>query len=324
MLAGSTAPILFALLASTFACAHPPRSGMTPTPVAAGAPEPIPQAESATIGLPTPADSKPVRATHMVEAGETITSIAPRYGITIGDLARANPELNPDRIRAGQSILLPEHAWREPLPRDAPQRESAPDLRHRVEAGENLYRIGVRYQVTVAEIAEANGLADPFVVYPGQELRIPDARRRVTADEAVPAPITAPAPQPLEAVFRALDETEVALREARFEESLGAVRRANVELEEVLALRAADSESQAAAVRSAMLEGTSHAGLGDEEAAIQSFARILALDPNYTPDRERTSPKIRQLFEAARSAAPSEPVAEPVAPPPASSSSTPR
>ena len=63
---------------------------------------------------------------------------------------------------------------------------------------------------------------------------------------------------------------------------------------------------------------------GDEEAAIQSFARILALDPNHTPDRERTSPKIRQLFEAARSAAPSEPVAEPVAPPPASSSSTPR
>ncbi len=47
------------------------------------------------------------------------------------------------------------------------------DGTHVVQPGENLYRIAIRYGVTVEVLAEANGLSDPTLIRPGQVLRIP-------------------------------------------------------------------------------------------------------------------------------------------------------
>lgn len=44
---------------------------------------------------------------------------------------------------------------------------------HVVQPGENLYRISLRYGVSIESIAAANGLADPTRIYAGQVLRIP-------------------------------------------------------------------------------------------------------------------------------------------------------
>ncbi len=45
--------------------------------------------------------------------------------------------------------------------------------RHVVQAGENLFRIALRYGITVDELAAANGITDPTRVYVGQVLIIP-------------------------------------------------------------------------------------------------------------------------------------------------------
>ncbi len=72
---------------------------------------------------------------------------------------------------------------------DPTEEEAAPTLapstaeagRHTVQAGENMFRIALRYGTTVQAIANANGIANPALIYVGQMLTIPEPG-------AVPAP----------------------------------------------------------------------------------------------------------------------------------------
>jgi membrane-bound lytic murein transglycosylase D len=44
---------------------------------------------------------------HRVMAGETLSAIASRYGISVGDVQRANPGLDPRRLRIGHLLMIP-------------------------------------------------------------------------------------------------------------------------------------------------------------------------------------------------------------------------
>lgn len=65
------------------------------------------------------------------------------------------------------------------LPGCASRREGGPGVIHHVEAGENLYRIGLRYGVPAKEIARANGIRDVTNLRVGQRLYIPGVRARL-------------------------------------------------------------------------------------------------------------------------------------------------
>ncbi|MCP4907610.1 MAG: LysM peptidoglycan-binding domain-containing M23 family metallopeptidase [bacterium] len=56
-----------------------------------------------------------------------------------------------------------------------------PGVIHHVEAGENLYRIGLRYGVSSKQIARANGIRDVTNLRIGQRLFIPGVRTRLRA-----------------------------------------------------------------------------------------------------------------------------------------------
>jgi murein DD-endopeptidase MepM/ murein hydrolase activator NlpD len=60
-------------------------------------------------------------------------------------------------------------------------RSGGPGVIHHVKAGENLYRIGLRYHVPAKQIAKANGIRDVTELRVGQRLFIPGARRRLDA-----------------------------------------------------------------------------------------------------------------------------------------------
>ncbi len=57
----------------------------------------------------------------------------------------------------------------------APTQETSPtgEIIHTVQAGENLFRIGLRYGFTIQELATYNGIANPDVLSVGQQIRIP-------------------------------------------------------------------------------------------------------------------------------------------------------
>jgi len=67
----------------------------------------------ASVSPPSNALSRPavsparVKRTHVVKSGETLATIARRYGIRLDALKACNPGLDPRRLRVGQTLNLP-------------------------------------------------------------------------------------------------------------------------------------------------------------------------------------------------------------------------
>lgn len=47
--------------------------------------------------------------THIVKPGDTLAGIAAMHGVTLAELMRANPGVNPYNLRIGQRINVPMH-----------------------------------------------------------------------------------------------------------------------------------------------------------------------------------------------------------------------
>ena len=112
-------------------------------------------------------------------------------------------------------------ATRAPSPAPAAARDGgaarARDATYEVASGDTLYGISQRLGVTLAVLGRANGLAAPWVIRPGQRLRVPGGASSCcsapVADNGRPAPDAAPATAPATVTVTAL-ETPAASREA--------------------------------------------------------------------------------------------------------------
>ncbi len=103
---------------------------------------------------------------YTVKAGDTLSTIAARYGVSVVRLKRAN-RLSGDSLRIGDRLEIPTQV----AVSDAPKRV-AKSRTHRVRSGESLYTIGKRYGVSVDRLKAANGLRRNTIRV-GQELVIP-------------------------------------------------------------------------------------------------------------------------------------------------------
>ena len=106
---------------------------------------------------------------HVVGWGETLFSIARRYGTSVDAICAANGIADPTRIYAGQRLTIPSSN----AASSAPSVPAAAGGTHVVRAGENLFRIALRYGTTVQALAELNGIYNPGHVVAGQRLVIP-------------------------------------------------------------------------------------------------------------------------------------------------------
>jgi LysM repeat protein/Tfp pilus assembly protein PilF len=52
-------------------------------------------------------DARPSTRTYAVKAGDTLTSIARKYGVKVDALLAANPTLDPKRMKVGQALKIP-------------------------------------------------------------------------------------------------------------------------------------------------------------------------------------------------------------------------
>ena len=99
------------LRAQLASLAPEPASAPTPQSLARSAPVPPHDVATGNVARPIPPTagrpaSMPGR-THVVQAGETPMAIARKYGVKLDDLLRANPGLDPKRMRAGKTLNLP-------------------------------------------------------------------------------------------------------------------------------------------------------------------------------------------------------------------------
>jgi len=148
---------------STTAAGTTPTIALTPTPVRTTAPTSVPTSVPTTAPTAIPTKAVSGEQTHVVQPGENLFRIALHYGMTYQALAAANGIVNPDLIYVGQKLIISAEA----------PAVSTGERIHVVQPGENLFRIGLKYGVTVAAIATANGISDVNFIYPGQRLRIP-------------------------------------------------------------------------------------------------------------------------------------------------------
>lgn len=117
----------------------------------------------------------------VVQAGDTLTRLSKRHGVSIATLVELNDLAHPNRIYAGQRLRIATSAPRATRPLAAP----APARVHTVGHGQNLTVIARQFRVTVAAIVEANNIANASRIYAGQRLAIPTPP---TAAAAAPGP----------------------------------------------------------------------------------------------------------------------------------------
>ena len=106
---------------------------------------------------------------HRVRPGETLSHLARRYGVTVESIRAANGGIRPNRVRAGQTLLVP---GRGGVAKSAAAARPTGASYHRVQRGENLTVIARRYDVSVRQLRAWNGLGSRSLIQAGQRLRV--------------------------------------------------------------------------------------------------------------------------------------------------------
>ncbi|EMF0442376.1 LysM peptidoglycan-binding domain-containing protein [Enterococcus hirae] len=94
--------------------------------------------------------------THVVQYGETLSSIATKYRTTYQGLASLNGLSNPNMIYAGQVLKV--------------NGTASTTRTYTVRSEDNLSSIASKLGTTYQALAQRNGLANPNLIYPGQTL----------------------------------------------------------------------------------------------------------------------------------------------------------
>ena len=112
-------------------------------------------------GLTVNAQENQTYILHTIEKGQSLYSIASMYGVSQADIVKMNPGSD-QKIYIGHTLRIPRNTT-------GSQKETF----HTIEAGETLYRLTVKYNVSAKAICDANpGLsAENFRI--GQVIRIP-------------------------------------------------------------------------------------------------------------------------------------------------------
>ena len=105
-----------------------------------------------------PTNTTPIPKVHLVQEGETLSSIATLYGVTVDELILVNNLTNPEFLFAGQELLIPGQVG-----------DAAATL-YTVQIGVTLAGIAAAFNTTPQEIATQNNLLNPQFVYGGQQL----------------------------------------------------------------------------------------------------------------------------------------------------------
>ena len=126
------------------------------------------------------ANVEPSSVIYTVRSGDTLSTIAGRYGVSVTKLRRLN-RLSSSRLQVGQRLEIPEGD--EPREPPKPVTASSPKTtEHVVRSGDTLSGIAGRYGTTVAKLRSANGLRSNRLSV-GQRLVIPATASRLDAQQ---------------------------------------------------------------------------------------------------------------------------------------------
>ena len=89
---------------------------------------------------------------HVITEGETLYFLSKKYGIDVVEIEKANPEVRVSDLQVNQVLKIPKRK----SPPEEKQFPADSFVYHYVQAGETLYSISVKYDVSIEEIKEIN------------------------------------------------------------------------------------------------------------------------------------------------------------------------
>jgi len=116
---------------------------------------PIPE----NINVPESTNSS---TTYIVKRGDTLSSIALRFGTSVDTLVVINNISNPNLIYVGQILEIP----------GVNTVSTQSDIRYVVRSGDTLSSVALRYNTTVNNLVTLNNISNPNLIYPGEVLII--------------------------------------------------------------------------------------------------------------------------------------------------------
>lgn len=134
----------------TVGAAAPTATPTTPVPTATPGPTPTPG---------------PNQCVYVVKPGDTLYSIARRFGTTVSAIAQANNITNVNQIYVGQRLVIPDCVPTTPPP-------TTNCFVYIVKPGDTLFSLARRFNTTVSDIALRNHIVNPNLIFVGQKLTI--------------------------------------------------------------------------------------------------------------------------------------------------------
>ncbi|WP_245844770.1 LysM peptidoglycan-binding domain-containing M23 family metallopeptidase [Persephonella hydrogeniphila] len=131
---------------------------------------------------------------HKVKRGESLIKIAKKYHVWVKDLRKIN-NLKSDKLYVGQILCIKVGKSRTQGKKIGTKKDEKDFyikkkkvvtkriITYRVKKGDNLSKIAKRYNTTVSKIIKLNNLKKPYIIRPGQRLKI--EKREVTYIEEV-------------------------------------------------------------------------------------------------------------------------------------------
>jgi LysM repeat protein len=106
---------------------------------------------------------------YVIRSGDTYYALAQRFNTTVDAIRRANPNVDPNNLRVGQTICIPGAPGPGPQPGQCPAGTNPYVIR----SGDTFYTLAQRFNTTVDAIRRANPNVDPNSLQVGQTICIP-------------------------------------------------------------------------------------------------------------------------------------------------------
>lgn len=141
-----------------------------PVPPVAEVQQPAPSSAGPATPEPAPAPAVVTRQ-HEVVAGDTFFTLAKKYNVSAAEIAAANPNVDPLRLRVKQKLIIPPPSPAVAAPATAEKLPPGVEI-YQVRSGDNLTQIAKTHGTTVTAIRQLNGMSTDRI-YIGQKLKIP-------------------------------------------------------------------------------------------------------------------------------------------------------
>ncbi|KAA3632216.1 MAG: LysM peptidoglycan-binding domain-containing protein, partial [Calditrichaeota bacterium] len=129
-------------------------------------------------GMPSPKETSWVQ--HQIRRGETVSTIAAKYGVSQYAIFEANNLSRRSKIYAGKKLIVPV-----PLDKNynnnytKPTKRTASNSIYAVQSGDTMWDIAKAFGTTVSELRRANSIVRGSRIYVGQKLRIPSSAKNL-------------------------------------------------------------------------------------------------------------------------------------------------